>query len=115
MGERTITSDLSEHPKGFHQNGLQIFIEGASGARDALWEDEGHRENIKDYLDTGEIDVFIMICCSIEFMESDFQSDAAIWNFTSYFAVEKEPKQNWFGYAVEGFPWRLRECKRLRS
>ena len=31
---------------------------GASGAPDALWEDEGHRKNIKDYLDTGEIDVF---------------------------------------------------------
>ena len=69
------------------------FIEmsgGASGAPDALWEDDGHRKNIKAYLDTGEIDVLIMICCSIEFMETEFQSDAAIWNFSSY-AVETNP------------------------
>ena len=79
------------HTTGFTDHAQYIEMSGgASGAPDALWEDEGHRENIKDYLDTGEIDVFIMICCSIEFMESDFQSDAAIWNFTSY-AVAKNP------------------------
>ena len=32
---------------------------GASGAPDALWADNGHRKNIKAYLDTGEIDVLM--------------------------------------------------------
>ena len=74
---------------------------GASGAPDALWADDGHRENIKAYLDTGEIDVFIMICCSIEFMDTGLQSDAAIWNFSSY-AVEKNPEIR-IGLAM---PWK---------
>jgi len=63
---------------------------GASGAPDRLWADDGHRENIKDYLDTGEIDVLIMICCSVEFIETGGQSDQAIWNFTDY-ALDKNP------------------------
>jgi hypothetical protein len=101
------------HTAGFTDHAQYIESSGGtSGAPDALWEDDGHRENIKAYLDTGEIDVFIMICCSIEFMESDFESDAAIWNFTSY-AVDQNP--NWFGHAMEGFPWRVRKCKRVRS
>ena len=90
------------HTAGFTDHAQYIEMSGgASGAPDALWEDDGHRENIKDYLDTGEIDVFIMICCSIEFMESDFQSDAAIWNFTSY-AVDKNPNIR-IGLAM---PWK---------
>ena len=90
------------HTAGFSDHAQYIEMSGgASGAPDALWEDDGHRENIKDYLDTGEIDVFIMICCSIEFMESDFQSDAAIWNFTSY-AVDKNPNIR-IGLAM---PWK---------
>ena len=74
---------------------------GASGAPDALWADEGHRETIKAYLDTGEVDVLIMICCSIEFIETGLQSDAAIWNFTSY-AIEKNPETH-IGLAM---PWK---------
>ena len=90
------------HTAGFTDHAQYIEMSGgASGAPDALWEDDGHRENIKDYFDTGEIDVFIMICCSIEFMESDFQSDAAIWNFTSY-AVDKNPNIR-IGLAM---PWK---------
>ena len=50
------------HTTGFTDHAQYIEMSGgASGAPDAFWEDEGHRENIKDYLDTGEIDVFIMI------------------------------------------------------
>ncbi len=90
------------HTAGFTNHSQFIeFSGGTSGAPDALWNDNGHRENIKDYLDTGEIDVFIMICCSIEFMKSDFQTDAAIWNFTSY-AVEKNPNIR-IGLAM---PWK---------
>ena len=58
-------------------------------------------KNIKAYLDTGEIDVFIMICCSIEFMETGGQSDEAIWNFTDY-ALDKNPDTR-IGLAL---PWK---------
>ena len=66
------------------------FSGGASGAPDALWSDEADSERIKEFLDTGEIDVLIMICCSIEFVETGLQSDEAIWNFTDY-ALDKNP------------------------
>ena len=90
------------HTAGFTNHSQFIEMSGgASGAPDALWADDGHRENIKDYLDTGEIDVLIMICCSIEFMENGLQSDVAIWNFSSY-AVEKNPEIR-IGLAL---PWK---------
>jgi len=79
------------HTAGFMNHAQYIEISGgASGAPDALWEDDGHRENIKAYFDTGEIDVLIMICCSVEFVETGAQSDEAIWNFTDY-ALDKNP------------------------
>ncbi|MCH1480661.1 MAG: hypothetical protein L7T81_00315 [Candidatus Poseidoniaceae archaeon] len=79
------------HTTGFTDHAQYIEMSGgASGAPDALWEDDGHRENIKAYLDTGEIDVLIMICCSVEFIETGGQSDEAIWNFTDY-ALDKNP------------------------
>ena len=90
------------HTAGFSNHTQYIEMSGgASGAPDELWADDGHRENIKDYLDTGEIDVFIMICCSIEFMETGAQSDEAIWNFTSY-ALDKNPDTR-IGLAL---PWK---------
>ena len=90
------------HIAGFDNHSQFIEMSGgASGAPDALWEDNGHRENIKDYLDTGEIDVLIMICCSIEFIESGGQSDQAIWNFTDY-ALENNPDTR-IGLAL---PWK---------
>ncbi len=79
------------HDAGFEDHASYIeFSGGASGAPDALWADDEHRENIKAYLDTGEIDVLIMICCSIEFLESGYESDEAIWNFASY-ALARNP------------------------
>ena len=79
------------HAAGFTDHAQYIEMSGgASGAPDALWEDNGHRENIKAYLDTGQIDVLIMICCSVEFVETGAQSDRAIWNFTDY-ALDKNP------------------------
>jgi len=79
------------HDSGFEDHASYIeFSGGASGAPDALWADDEHRENIKAYLDTGEIDVLIMICCSIEFIETECESDAAIWNFASY-ALARNP------------------------
>ena len=72
------TSGISNH------SAYAQFSGGPNGAPDALWADEADSERIKEFLDTGEIDVLIMICCSIEFIESGAQSDEAIWNFTEY-------------------------------
>ena len=66
------------------------FSGGESGAPDRLWADDEHRNNIQNYLDTGEIDVLIMICCSVEFKDTNGSSDQAIWNFTAY-ALEQNP------------------------
>lgn len=90
------------HAAGFTDHAQYIEMSGgASGAPDALWADDGHRKNIKTYLDTGEIDVLIMICCSIEFIENGLQSDEAIWNFTGY-ALDKNPDTR-IGLAL---PWK---------
>ena len=90
------------HAAGFTDHAQYIEMSGgASGAPDALWADDGHRKNIKAYLDTGEIDVLIMICCSIEFIENGLQSDEAIWNFTGY-ALDKNPDTR-IGLAL---PWK---------
>ena len=59
-----------------------------------------HQANIKAFLDTGEIDVLVMICCSPEFIET-LDTDLAIWNFTDY-AVEKNPSVR-IGLAM---PWK---------
>ena len=65
------------------------FSGGESGSPGLLWDDAEHQANIKSFLDTGEIDVLIMICCSPEFRQT-LDTDQAIWNFTDY-AVEKNP------------------------
>ena len=86
---------------GFEDHASYIEMSGgASGAPDALWADDGHRGNIKAYLDTDEIDVLIMICCSIEFLETGGESDEAIWNFASY-ALARNPSTR-IGLAM---PW----------
>ena len=75
---------------GFSDHAQYIeFSGGESGSPGLLWEDAKHQANIKAFLDTGEIDVLIMICCSPEFIET-LDTDQAIWNFTDY-AVEKNP------------------------
>ena len=63
------------------------FSGGESGSPGLLWEDVEHQANIKAFLDTGEIDVLVMICCSPEFIRT-LDSDQAVWNFTDY-AVDK--------------------------
>ncbi len=76
------------------------FSGGESGSPGLLWEDAEHRANIKSFLDTGEIDVLIMICCSPEFIQT-LDTDQAIWNFTDY-AVEQNPNVR-IGLAM---PWK---------
>jgi hypothetical protein len=90
---RTFAESLEDyaHTAGIDNHATYIvFSGGASGAPDQLWRDTSDRDLIQDFLDTGEIDVLIMICCSMEFIESGAQSDEAVWNFTAY-AVDKNP------------------------
>lgn len=78
------------HTAGIKEHAQYIeFSGGESGSPALLWEDAEHQANIKAFLDTGEIDVLVMICCSPEFIET-LDTDLAIWNFTDY-AVEKNP------------------------
>ena len=89
------------HAAGFKEHAQYIeFSGGESGSPGLLWEDAEHQANIKAFLDTGEIDVLIMICCSPEFIET-LDTDLAIWNFTDY-AVAKNPDVR-IGLAM---PWK---------
>lgn len=89
------------HTAGIKKHAQYIeFSGGESGSPALLWEDAEHRANIKAFLDTGEIDVLIMICCSPEFIET-LDTDQAIWNFTDY-AVEMNPDVR-IGLAM---PWK---------
>ena len=89
------------HTAGIKEHTQYIeFSGGESGSPGLLWEDAEHRANIKAFLDTGEIDVLIMICCSPEFIET-LDTDQAIWNFTDY-AVEMNPDVR-IGLAM---PWK---------
>lgn len=89
------------HEAGIKEHAQYIeFSGGESGSPGLLWEDAEHQANIKAFLDTGEIDVLIMICCSPEFIET-LDTDLAIWNFTDY-AVEKNPDVR-IGLAM---PWK---------
>ena len=89
------------HAAGIKEHAQYIeFSGGESGSPGLLWEDAEHQANIKAFLDTGEIDVLIMICCSPEFIET-LDTDLAIWNFTDY-AVAKNPDVR-IGLAM---PWK---------
>ena len=86
---------------GIDHNQIIEFSGGSSGAPDMLWDDDRHRENIKEILDGGNIDVLIMICCSAGFINNAGTSDdEAVWNFTEY-ALEQNP-QTRIGLAM---PW----------
>ena len=76
------------------------FSGGVSGTPGLLWDDAQHQANITAFLDTGEIDVLIMICCSPEFIQT-LDTDQAVWNFTDY-AVAKNPNIR-IGLAM---PWK---------
>lgn len=84
LEEYAHTAGVSNHAQYI------VFSGGASGAPDALWDDAADRERIKEFLDTGEIDVLVLICCSLEFIGSGLQTDEAVWNFTTY-AVAQNP------------------------
>ena len=67
-----------------------IFQGGENGAPQAMWEAPDQQTIIKERLDTGTVDVVVMICCSQEFKETGGQSDQAILDISSY-ALEQNP------------------------
>ena len=49
-----------------------------------MWEAPDQQTIIKERLDTGTVDVVVMICCSQEFKETGGQSDQAILDISGY-------------------------------
>jgi len=76
-----------------------IFQGGENGAPQAMWEAPEQQALIEERLDTGTVDVVIMICCSQEFRET-LDSDQAIVEISQY-ALEQNPDTR-IGLAM---PW----------
>ena len=77
-----------------------IFRGGQNGSPQSLWESNSIRQDIQTQLDSGEIDLVIMICCSEEFLTSGGTTDQAIWDITEY-ALAQNPDTR-IGLAL---PW----------
>jgi len=77
-----------------------IFKGGEGGAPQAMWEAPEQQALIMERLDTGTVDVVVMICCSQEFKDSAGQSDQAIFDISAY-ALEQNPDTR-IGLAM---PW----------
>ena len=56
-----------------------VFSGGQTGAPQNLWDDPEHRAEIQAILDTGEIDLLIMICCSESFIEDGTDPALELW------------------------------------
>ena len=78
------------------------FSGGATGAPLALWNDAGHRANIQAVLNGGDVDVFGMTCCDLEFTPEGIP------------VLKLEGYKLWFEHALEqnsetvffiGMPW----------
>ena len=77
-----------------------IFRGGENGAPQAMWDAPDQQALIKERLDTGTVDVVVMICCSQEFKETGGQSDQAVLDISAY-ALEQNPDTR-IGLAM---PW----------
>ena len=77
-----------------------IFRGGENGAPQAMWDAPDQQALIKERLDTGTVDVVVMICCSQEFKETGGQSDQAILDISTY-ALDQNPHTR-IGLAM---PW----------
>jgi len=77
-----------------------IFKGGEGGAPQAMWEAPEQQALIMERLDTGTVDVVVMICCSQEFKDSAGESDQAIFDISAY-ALEQNPDTR-IGLAM---PW----------
>ena len=77
-----------------------VFRGGQNGAPQAMWEDPTAKNEIKNALNDGNVDIVILICCSQELLESNGQSDKAIVEIMEY-ALSKNPNTK-FGLSA---PW----------
>ena len=77
-----------------------VFRGGENGAPQAMWEDPTAKNEIKNALNDGNVDIVILICCSKELVESNGQSDKAIVEIIEY-ALSKNPNTK-FGLSM---PW----------
>ena len=77
-----------------------VFRGGEKGAPQAMWEDPTAKNEIKNSLNDGNVDIVILICCSQEIVESNGQSDKAIVEIIEY-ALSKNPNTK-FGLSM---PW----------
>ena len=77
-----------------------VFRGGENGAPQAMWEDPTAKNEIKNALNDGNVDIVILICCSQELLESNGQSDKAIVEIMEY-ALSKNPNTK-FGLSM---PW----------
>lgn len=67
-----------------------IFSGGENGAPQAMWEKPEQQALIKEQLNSGTVDVVVMICCSKELLETGGQSDQAVVDISRY-ALEQNP------------------------
>ena len=84
---------------GNHRSQI-VFSGGASGAPLALWENAEKRREAQGILDEGDIELMVMICCSLPWIEDGEVEDPGIINWMNY-ALEQNPNTR-FGLAM---PW----------
>ena len=96
MPYHAVRAGIDGHSQNVEMSG------GASGAPLALWNDAEHRTNIQAVLDSGDVDVFGMTCCDLEFATNGDP------------ILIMEGYQRWFDYALAqnpdtvffiGIPW----------
>jgi hypothetical protein len=68
-----------------------VFRGGANGAPQAMWEDPEVQALIKEQLNDGAVDIVVLICCSEEFLQTDFQRDQALLEIVAY-ALARNPE-----------------------
>ena len=68
-----------------------VFRGGANGAPQAMWEDPEVQALIKEQLNDGAVDIVVLICCSEELLQTDFQRDQAIVEIVDY-ALAQNPE-----------------------
>ena len=92
MEQWTATAGIMGHTQGI------VFSGGDSGAPQALWDSPQKSREIKSVLDSGEVEVLTMICCSMRFLEDG--TDPAIRLWMDY-ALEQNPATRF----VLALPW----------
>ena len=68
-----------------------VFRGGSNGAPQAMWQDPEVQALIKEQLNDGAVDIVVLICCSEELLQTDFQRDQAILEIVDY-ALAQNPE-----------------------